>query len=151
MSSGQTVLVTNARVTGPITVNPGGALSIVSSRIGGGITATGPSAFSLCSSEVAGAVVVAGATTAVRIGDPGAGCAGNRFSGVVRLTGNTAVTFGANFAALNVTVAANGPGNTVIKGNSLPGGLACTGNNPAPTNAGQPNVGAPKTGQCAAL
>lgn len=29
--------------------------------------------------------------------------------------------------------------------------LACSGNDPAPTNSGQPNTAATKTGQCGAL
>jgi hypothetical protein len=91
---------------------------------------------------------VSGATVPIRIGDPASGCAGNRFAGDVNLTSNLAVTFGANTVSGNVNVNTNGPGNTVLKANNVFAALGCTGNNPPPTNAGQPNTAASKTGQC---
>lgn len=51
----------------------------------------------------------------------------------------------------NATIDANGPGNTVIKANNVFAILACSANDPAPTNAGQPNTAGSKTGQCSAL
>ena len=87
----------------------------------------------------------------IRIGDPASGCAGNRLAGDVTLTGNLAVTFGANLVSRNMAVNSNGPGATVVKANTVYGSLACAANNPAPTNAGQVNTAAAKTGQCAAL
>jgi hexosaminidase len=87
----------------------------------------------------------------IRIGDPAAGCAGNRFAGTVTLTSNSGLTFGANITSGNVTVNENGPGNIVVKANNVFQALACAGNAPAPTNAGQVNTAASKTGQCAAL
>jgi hexosaminidase len=51
----------------------------------------------------------------------------------------------------NTTINANGSGPTVVKTNTIFGTLACSGNNPPPSNAGQPNTAASKTGQCAAL
>ena len=62
-----------------------------------------------------------------------------------------AVTFGANIVSHNVNVNSNGPGATVIKANNIFGALACTANNPPPTNTGQVNTAASKTGQCATL
>ena len=82
---------------------------------------------------------------------PAAGCAGNRIAGQVTLTANLAVTFGANQVSHNLTVNNGGPGQTVIKANTIVGTLACSGNNPAPTNAGQVNTAGAKTGQCTAL
>jgi hypothetical protein len=61
------------------------------------------------------------------------------------------VTFGANAVSHNLTIDNNGPGATVVKANTVFGALGCAGNNPAPTNAGQPNSGAIETGQCAGL
>jgi len=87
----------------------------------------------------------------IRVGDPANGCAGNRFAGDVNLTSNLSVTFGANIVSSNVNINTNGPGNTVIKANNVNQALNCTGNNPAPTNAGQTNTAGSKTGQCAGL
>jgi hypothetical protein len=156
VNAGQSVLITNARVVGPVTVNPGGALTVVDSQISRGITADAPAFFSLCGSQVSGpapavALSVTNATVPIRVGDPAAGCAGNRFAGQVNLSDNLAVTFGANTVSHNATVDANGPGNTVIKANTVYATLACSANVPAPTNAGQPNTAGAKTGQCAAL
>ncbi|HUR22396.1 MAG TPA: hypothetical protein VMZ73_00845 [Acidimicrobiales bacterium] len=154
--SGQSVLITNARVVGPVTVEPGGALTVVNSSITRGVTANAPSFFSMCGSQVSGpspatALSVTNAPVPIRVGDPANGCAGNRFAGQVVLSNNLAVTFGANAVSHPATINSNGPGNTVIKANTVFGTLACAGNNPPPTNAGQVNTAGTKTGQCAAL
>ncbi|HJV08852.1 MAG TPA: hypothetical protein VJ653_04200 [Acidimicrobiales bacterium] len=157
VNAGQSVVFTSARVVGPVTVNPGGALTVVNSQVSGGITANAPAFFSLCGAQVAPpapggvALSVTNATVPIRVGDPAAGCAGNRFAGRVSLTGNLAVTFGANTVSHSATIDTNGPGSTVVKANTLFGTLGCAGNNPPPTNAGQPNSAAAKTGQCAGL
>jgi hypothetical protein len=153
VNAGESVLITNARVVGPITVNPGGALSVVNSQISRGIAANAPSFLSLCGAQVSGpspgvALSVSNAAVPIRIGDPANGCAGNRFAGDVTLTSNVAVTFGANTVSGNVTANNDGPGNTVLKANTIFGALGCAGNAPPPTNAGQANTAGSKTGQC---
>ena len=146
--------VTAARVVGPITVSPGGALTVVNSQVTGGILADAPSFFSVCGAQVSGApgeaLRVTNTGVPIRIGDP-PGCAGNRFAGQVSVTSNLAVTFGGNTVSHNATFDANGPGATVIKANRVFGTLACSANNPLPTNAGQVNTAGAKTGQCTAL
>jgi hexosaminidase len=131
---------------------------VVNSQISRGITANAPGFLSICGASVSGptptpsaALTVTNATVPVRIGDPAAGCAGNRFAGDVNLTSNLAVTFGANTVSGNVNANTNGPGNTVLKANNVFAALACAGNNPAPTNAGQTNTAASKSGQCVGL
>jgi len=156
VNAGDSVLITGAQVVGPVTVNPGGALSVVNSQVSRGITANAPSFLSLCAATVTGpppnpALVVSNAPVHVRIGDPAQGCAGNRFTGDVTLTANLGATFGANTVTTNVTVTNGGSGKTIIKANAVSGVLACSGNNPVPTNAGQPNAAASRTGQCSAL
>ena len=156
VEAGESVLITNARVVGPVTVKPGGALTVVNSQISRGVTANAPSFLSICGTAISGpspgpALTVTDASVPIRIGDPATGCAGNRIAGQVILTGNLAVTFGANAVSHETTIDDNGPGTTVIKANTLYGTLSCSGNNPPPTNAGQPNTAASKTGQCAAL
>ena len=156
VNSGESVLITGARVADPVTVNPGGALTVVNSKISRTVTATAPSFFSMCGTEVSGpppatALSVTGAQVPIRVGDPATDCAGNRFAGPVVLSSNLAVTFGANAVFHNATLDNNGPGNTVVKANTVFGTLGCTGNNPPPTNAGQVNTAGAKTGQCAGL
>jgi len=159
VNNGESVQITNARVVGPVTVNPGGALSVVNSQISRGITANGPSFFSVCGSQVSGpsttpgqGIVVSNAAVPIRIGDPAAGCAFNRVAGDVILTAHTAgLALGSNIVSGNVTVNNNTVGTDVIKANNIYGALACTGNTPPPTNAGQPNTAGPKSGQCSAL
>ena len=159
VNAGESVLITNARVVGPVTVNPGGALTVVNSQISQGIVANGPSFFSVCGSQVSGpsttpgqGIVVSNASVPIRIGDPAAGCAFNRVAGDVVLTGNTAgLTLGSNIVSGNVTVNNNTVGTDVIKANNIFKTLACSGNNPPPVNASQPNTAASKSGQCSAL
>ena len=156
VSSGQSVLIAGARVTGPVSVEPGGALTIVNSAITRGITANAPSFFSICGTDVSGpppatALSVTNAPVPIRVGDPATGCAGNRFAGQVVLSNNLAVTLGANTVSHTATIVNNGPGNTVIKANTLFGTLTCSGNSPSPTNAGQVNSAPSKTGQCVSI
>jgi hypothetical protein len=69
---------------------------------------------------------------AVTIGHPAAGCAGNIVLGSVRV---------------DATV-----GPSVIGGNGILGRLACSGNDPLPTDGGSANtVLGRRTGQCAGL
>ncbi|MFN2607027.1 MAG: hypothetical protein ABR511_03890 [Acidimicrobiales bacterium] len=159
VNAGESVLITNARVVGPVTVNPGGALTVVNSQISRGIVADAPSFFSVCGSQVSGpsttpgrGIVVSNAAVPLRIGDPANGCAGNRVAGDVILTANTAgLTLGANIVSGNVTVNNNTVGTDVVKANNIFKALACSGNSPPPTNAGQTNTAGSKSGQCSAL
>lgn len=155
----ESVLIDKARVFGPVTVQPGGALTVVNSQIYRGIVANSPDFFSVCGSDVSPppplatgqALSVSNAQVPIRIGDPAAGCAGNKWAGTVSLTANLATMMGGNTFARNVSVTNGGPGSTTIKGNTAYATLACSGNNPAPTNAGLPNSGPNETGQCAGL
>jgi hypothetical protein len=158
VTAGESVLIdANARVVGPVTVQPGGALTVLNGKIARGVTADNPSFLSICGSDVAPpstgaqALGVSNAAVPIRIGDPATDCAANRFAGKVNLTANLATTFGANGVSHAATINNGGPGATVIKANTFFGSLGCTGNNPAPTNAGQPNTAGSKTGQCTAV
>ena len=74
------------------------------------------------------------------------------FAGQVTLTANLAVTFGANNVSQDATdEQQRRRAGRSIKANTFFGTLACAGNNPAPTNAGQPNTAGSKTGQCVGL
>jgi hypothetical protein len=157
VTAGESVLIdASARVLGPVTVHPGGALTVLDAQISQGLTVDNPTFLSICGTVIGGpapatALSVSNAAVPIRIGDPATGCAGNRFAGQVTLTANLVATFGGNQVTQAATVTSGGPGNTVIKANNVFGALACSGNNPAPTNAGQPNTAGSKTGQCAGL
>ena len=158
VNAGQSVCVVNASVSGPITVNPGGSLTVTASRITNGIVATSPAFLRICGSDIsapasnpAQGVVVQNATAPITIGDTSSGCAQNRVSGDVRLLGNTGgFILGNNIVTRNIVIE-NNSGTAVVKGNQASVSLACTGNAPAPTNAGQPNTAPSKTGQCAGI
>jgi len=159
VNSGESLCITNARVVGPVTVNPGGSLTVLTSKINRGITADNPAFFSVCGSDVSGpsttpgrGIAVSNAGVPLRIGDPANGCAANRVAGDVTLTANTAgLTVGSNIVSGNVTLTNNLNGIDTVKANTIYGALGCSGNNPPPTNAGQPNTAGSKSGQCAAL
>lgn len=156
VNAGESVLVDGGRILGSITVRPGGALSVVNSRIRGSITADTPAFFSLCGSAVhhgssGAAVTVANAPVPVRVGDPAAGCAGNELTGAANLTANLGGTVGGNSVTGGVAVNGHGPGNTVVKANTLTATLSCSASSPAPGNSGQLNTAGAKAGQCAAL
>jgi hypothetical protein len=159
VNPGETVCITGARVVGPVTASPGGALTVTRSQVTNGIVADNPAFFSVCGSQVSAprgnpvqGVVVTNAAVPVSIGNPDTACAGNRVAGDINVTGNRAgLALGGNLVSGNVNVDGNGPGLTVVKANTVFRTLACTGNDPAPMNAGQPNTAAAKTGQCSAL
>ena len=150
---GETVKLVAARVGGKVTVTPGGALEVTGSELRGGLAAEIPASVKLCGSQVlapsgAPALEVWGAVGAVRIGDPAAGCAGNRIVGDAILSFNPDLIVATNGVSGALTVDGNGPDAVVVKGNQVGGVLACSANDPAPANGGMPNNATTKTGQC---
>ncbi len=150
VGANEIVVLDGARISGAVTVSPGGGLVMTGATIGGGVHADRPSSLRMCDTTARGgssvpALRVAGATGPVVVGEPAAGCEGNWFTGTVVLTGNESVVFGSNIAS-RADIDENGPGATIVKGNSV-SRMYCTGDDPAPTNAGQPNGGA-RYGQC---
>lgn len=154
--------VSNANVSGSIVVAKatGTTVSIVNSTVSGGISAGSDGAFTLCGSSVGGSgVTISGASGFVLIGDPvDDSCAANNVQSV-SLTSNTAgVELTQNTVTNNVAVFSNsghGPfaedSAPEIEGNHIGGSLSCSGNVPTPTNDGQPNTAASRSGQCVGL
>ena len=158
VSAGQQVLLTG-KVTGSVTVNPGGALEVSGGSIGGSVNTLAALGVTLCGAKVAGALSVNLSIGYVLIGG-GPGCPANTISGAVSLIGNVAgveVASSVFGAGLSVSLSLgygplqqNGAFPPVeIAGNTVTGTLACLGNVPAPIDAGQPNNAAARTGQCA--
>jgi uncharacterized repeat protein (TIGR01451 family) len=114
-----TTCIDGALVVGQVTVKPGAGLVTTNSTLIGSLTTSGATEVTACGSQFFADVQIAG-SSAVRLGDPAAGCAPNAFFGSVRVTGTV--------------------GPTVIGGNLIVGPLTCSGNNPPPTNNGAPNT-----------
>jgi len=154
VAAGKHLCYRNATVTGGITVNPGGELTVTNSTVFAGVKSTGARALDLCGNDIRAdasgtALAVANASGPIRIGDPSTGCLGNSLAGKVSLTDNLdGLMFGNNYVAGAATFSGNQGRPVVVKNNFFVGLLACTTNNPAPGNAGQPNTAAGKTGQC---
>ncbi|AWZ08115.1 MULTISPECIES: hypothetical protein [unclassified Streptomyces] len=119
--------------TGPVTVRPGGALSVSGGRLTGPVSSDGALALSLCGSTLTGPLTVRGTTGSVLIGsDPAEGpgspdCAGDTLTGPVSLEANTG---GIGFSA-----------------NRVSGPLRCEADDPAPRVSGTTVTG-PRSGQC---
>lgn len=159
VNAGGVVCVTNARLTGPVTVNAGASLLTMGSQITSGVVASGAAYILLCATRFSfagsGATVqVSNSSGPVIVGDAAAACPANAIAGGVALMSNgVGVRLGNNAIAGNVTVNSNTGGANLVKGNNIQAGsLACSGNSPPPSNAGQVNTAsAGKTGQCAAI
>ena len=137
-SQGVTCL-TNAQVTGSVTVRPGASLVVRDSSIIGTLVSTGAQAVQVFGSTVRGAVQITGTTRDVTI-------AGSAFDGAVVLARNTQVSANERYSRL---AGAYGP---LLVGNRVNGALSCSGNSAPVKDFGAPNtVRGAKTGDCAAL
>ncbi|WP_328324582.1 family 20 glycosylhydrolase [Kribbella sp. NBC_00382] len=136
-----------ATVSGPITVAAGAGLYASGTEFRGPVTASGD--VLLCGTTVSGPVTVTGATR-VWIGN--GECTPTTVRGPVSVTGTTGQVTVDSATIAGPLVLRNNTGPTIVSGNHISGPLSCTGNSPAPTNAGRPNsVSGPKSGQCAGL
>jgi hypothetical protein len=154
VNNGQSLCITAAHVVGPVTVNAGGSVNVRDSEVTGGINTTGAAFVQVCNTKVSSGMSVGTSAGSVIVGDPAASCAGNQITTPgVTLTGNRAgIVLGANSVGGNAAVNNNTGGINTIKANTISGNLSCSGNVPAPTNAGQANtVSGSKSGQCSAL
>jgi hypothetical protein len=169
ITSGQLVLVTG-KVTGAVSVSPGGGLEVDGGSIGGAVSASGAVGLILCDAKVGGAMSVSGSTGYVTVGG-GTLCAPSTVSGAVSFSGNkgglqvagssiggAASVSGNSGSATDLvgdriggalSVTSNTSPSTEVAGNTIGGALACSSNVPPPTDAGQTNKAAVKSGQCA--
>jgi hypothetical protein len=179
VSSGLTCLV-DATQAGSVTVAPGAALSVTGSVISGSVTATDPAGITYCGSTEAGNLTVTGAIGPVVLSGAlpdGTACAADTVSGAVTVTEASAPvtvtgltqqgtltlendTAGVdlnggqlNGAAYVSDNTATAPAAITVSGVTVSGPLYCTGNTPAPTDAGTLNTVSQITAsdQCTAL
>jgi len=128
VDDGVTCLQDGSRVVGGIAVGDGAGLASDGSLVVGPVKSNGASTVWLDGTRFVGPVSVQGSTDRVEI------------------TGNQIIG--------GLTVRDNSTGETpiVVGGNWIVGPLACSGNEPAPVNGGEPNVViGPKQGQCSGL
>lgn len=152
IGSGTTCL-DQATITGPVKITTGAVVSITGSKLGGPLSASSPGSLAVCGTAVSGPVSVTDATGAVLLGGTSTSpCGSDSFGGPVTLSANTdGVTLAGTTVSGPATVNSNS-GGTVVAGNTIGGPLSCSGNNPPPTDEGQPNtVSGPATGQCSSL
>ena len=176
VTSGLTCLV-NATQNGPVTVEPGAALSVANSTVNGTVTATNPAAITYCGSTEHGTLSVTGPTQGpVILGGTladGTACAADTIPSVVTISGATSpVTVtglqqngtltlennsdGITLDGSQVNGLVNVENNTspleagiMVSGNTVNGSLDCTGNNPIPIDYGAINtVSGTASGQC---
>jgi len=111
-----TTCVSNANITGGISVAKGAVLDIENSTVSGSISANAPLTLRICGSHT-GSISVSGATGFVLIGDPANNCPANTISGGI--------------------TAANNKGGLVIIGNTVSGAITAAGNSGAGPLPGQ--------------
>ena len=164
VASGQKLCLNGAIQDGAVNVNAGGALSVTNkSIITGAVTLkSGFDDLQFCdSTTVRGAISATGSQGYVHIGGNDLlvlACAANTIDGAVTLDANNGtIKLANNKIAGAVTASGNQGGllhlgGTTISGNQIGGSLTCTGNIPAPNNAGVSNaVSGGRSGQTCAV
>ena len=127
VKSGQVVkLASTGKISGPVTVEAGGAFDIEGGTVSGPVTANKAARLLLCGATISGPVAATNGTGPVVIGGPA--CPGNTIAGPVTATGNTAgVLIEGNVIKGPLTVTGNSGGTTVTN-NTVFGPLTVTGN-----------------------
>ena len=190
IASGQLVFVTG-KVTGAVSVGPGGGLEVDGGSIGGAVSASGAVELVLCGAKVGGAMSVSSSTGYVTIGGgtlcgpssvagavsfsgnkAGLQVAGSSIGGAASVSGNSgsgtdlvddtiggAASVSGNSGSATdlvgdqiggaLSVTGNTSSSTEVSANTIGGALACSSNVPPPTDAGEANKAAVKSGQCA--
>lgn len=115
-------------LSGPVSVRPGASLRTDGAVIAGPVQAESASAVVICDTRISGPVTASGSTS-VTLGNPMLGCAPNKITSPVTVSGTQWWN--------------------VIAGNAIAGSLSCSGNAVPPVNNGYTNtVTGPKSGQC---
>ncbi len=119
-------LASTGKISGPVTVESGGALDIEGGTVSGPVRANIAARLLLCGATISGPVVATNGTGPVVIGGPG--CPGNSIAGPVTVKGNTAgVLIEGNVIEGPLTVTGN-EGGTTVTNNTVFGPLTVTGN-----------------------
>jgi hypothetical protein len=129
IKSGEAIeLTSTAKVSGTVTVKPGGAIDVEGAKLSGSLNANGATLVRICGASVSGPVKAINGSGSVVMGDGTEECAANSFHGAVTVKGNTAgVQIEANSFSSNLKVQNNAGGATVIN-NTVAANLTVTGN-----------------------
>jgi hypothetical protein len=121
------LLASSAKVSGTVTVQPGGALDIEGAAVSGGLKAKGVVLLRICGATVGGGVSVKGATGSVVIGDNDE-CATDKFTKSVNVADDMAgVTIAGDVFGNSLAVKENQGGVTVAE-DKVAKNLTVTGN-----------------------
>jgi len=129
VKSGESVeLTSTGKISGPVTVEPGGELNVEGGTISGSVKANKAAPLRLCGATISGPVEATNGSGSVVIGEGTSGCSANTISGSVTVTGNKeGVVIDGNIVSGPLTVTGNEGGTTVVN-NTVSGSLTVTGN-----------------------
>jgi hypothetical protein len=129
VKAGQAIELTKtAKVSGPVTVKPGGALDVEGATISGALTSNGATLLRVCAANVAGNLKAVSSTGSVVIGEGNEACSSSNLHGTVTVKTNKAgVLIDENVFFSALKVLSNAGGTTVIK-NTIAGELIVKGN-----------------------
>ncbi len=134
IKAGQSVqLTSSAKVSGTVTVKPGGALDVEGATLSGSLSAKGATLVRICGADVAGAVKAVASTGSVVLGDGGE-CAADTFHGAVTAKANTAGVKIVGDTVHSALKAVGNEGGTTVSGNTVAASLTVTGNSGAVTD-----------------
>jgi hypothetical protein len=121
-------LTSTARVSGRVTVKPGGALDVEGATLSSSLTATHAALLRVCAASIAGAVRATDASGPVVIGEGTAECAADTISAAASVKGATAgVLVDGDVLRSSLSVTDNSGGTTVTH-NRIAGALTVKGN-----------------------
>ncbi len=131
------LLNSSAKVSGTVTVQPGGALDVEGATLSGSLKASGAALLRVCSASIAGGATVKSASGSVVLGEGTAGCAASTFAKTVTVKGNAAgVSIDGNAFGISLSVKENAGGVSVVD-NKVARNLTVSGNSGSVTD--QPN------------
>lgn len=175
VKSGASMAVIGGTVNGPVAATDASKILMCGTKVVGPVSirgVTGPVMLGratdpgCAANSVRGPVLISGTHEAVTVGATevrgpltlsgntgGVAVTNSRVTGPVSVTGNSGgVLLANNHVTGPVTIASNTGTFTTVAGNAIRGPLSCSGNTPAPDDAGAANtVSGPTTGQCRAL
>jgi hypothetical protein len=121
-------LTSTAKVNGPVTVKPEGALDIEGATLKDGLASTKAELLRVCGASIGGTVTVSKSTGSVVFGEGTAECAGNTVAGGGGFKNNTAsVLIDGNSFGKNL-VASGNTSTTTVTNNKVTGNLTVKGN-----------------------
>lgn len=143
--SGSTCVEAGGSVSGPVNVEPGGALAVVGGTVDGPVSGSGVAGVLICGTTVGGPVSLTATAGAVTLGGPtGSACGPDQFGAPVSVAGASAAV-SIEASTVDGTVSVSGVlGPVTVTGNSISGPLSVTSNS-GTVNVSSNTVGGPLT------